>query len=54
MAEVKQRYFLGIKSSGGGYSKQVKDMTQSQFEAYYDEVVADGGKVIGIIKEDIK
>ena len=41
-------YRLSIKSSGGAYSTIVKTMTREEFEAYYDEVVAKGGKVIGI------
>jgi hypothetical protein len=52
--EVKKRYSLGIKNRGGGYSKVVKDMTKSQFEKYYDKVVENGGKVIGIFTDDIK
>ena len=45
------RYSLGIKSSNGTYSKIAKDMTRPQFEAYYDKVVAEGGKIIGIFKD---
>lgn len=48
------RYSLGIKSRGGGYSSVVKDMTESQFEKYYDKVVENGGKVIGVFTDEIK
>tara|TARA_R110000796_G_scaffold162824_1_gene279757 strand:- start:319 stop:468 length:150 start_codon:yes stop_codon:yes gene_type:complete len=45
--EIKE-YTLSIQSRGGGYSSIKKTMTRAQFEAYYDKVVANGGKVIGI------
>ena len=53
MSKEVLRYSLGIKSRGGGYSKVVKDMTRLQFEAYYEEVVKQGGKVIGIFTDKI-
>lgn len=48
MAEVKINYRLSIKSKSGAYSTANEKMTRKQFEKYYDEVVAKGGKVIGI------
>jgi len=51
--EVIKNYSIGIKSKYGGYSSVSKNMTESQFNAYYDEVVKKGGKVIGIITTDI-
>ena len=53
MAEKKFKYSIGYKTKYRSYGSTVKEMTEKQFDAYYDKIVADGGKVISIFKDEI-
>lgn len=51
MTEQAKEYTIGIKCKQGGYSSVDKTMTLEELDQFYDETVAKGGKIIGIINK---